>query len=94
MYFVFIFLFVFVLVIVFVFVSIFVFSEASDLQVGVVETKHFCIDEEEGVVADKETADPQNELAFKHRKNSRNGNQLNLNRMTTCEIPQLRQEQI
>lgn len=40
-------------------------SKASDLQVGIVEAEHFSVDKEESVVADEETADPQNELSFK-----------------------------
>ena len=39
--------------------------KASDLQVGIVEAEHFSVDKEESVVADEETADPQNELSFK-----------------------------
>ena len=42
-------------------------KKASDLQVWIVEAKHLSVDEEQSVVADEETADPQNELSFKEK---------------------------
>ena len=53
--------------------------KASDLQVGIVEAEHFSVDEEESVVADEETADPQNELSFKEGVVAVSGKEIQLN---------------
>ena len=73
-------------------------SKASDLQVGIVEAEHFSVDEEESVVADEETADPQNELSFKEgwwwlveKKSS----WIQFKTVfPTCQISQLREEEV
>ena len=54
-------------------------SKASDLQVGIVEAEHFSVDKEESVVADEETADPQNELSFKEGVVAVSGKEIQLN---------------
>ena len=58
-------------------------STASDLQVGIVEAEHFSVDEEESVVADEETADPQNELSFKEGVVVVSGKEIQLNSIQT-----------
>ena len=58
-------------------------SKASDLQVGIVEAEHFSVDKEESVVADEETADPQNELSFEEGVVVVSGKEIQLNSIQT-----------